>query len=414
MRNRSLTMMAAATAAGALALAGCASSGGGGGTSTTPAPKTSSTSSSPTGGLGGGSTGATTNATYTIGFEGPLSGDYKVYGINETDAMNLAVEQANASGKYPFKLKTMNSDDQGAENLAPAAAASLIQDTSVVGVIGPAFSGPTEATGKKYAAADLALISPSATNETLTTSGYTTFHRVVPTDGVEGKATADYLAKKFKGKTIFVIDDTSAYGQGVAEVVRAELKAKHITVKSTSIAPTSDYSAVAQQVESSGAAAMYYGGYDAQAGLLAKALSAVSYKGFEISGNGAKTSTFTKTAGKAGNGYYFACGCLDATTAPSAKSFNSEYQKRWHQPPSTYSPEAYDATNALITAIAAAAKSGSVTRATVETAVNALDYKGITTTVKFTKTGEVAQATVNLYEQTNGKIVLLGNILDEK
>ena len=163
---------------------------------------------------------------------------------------------------------------------------------------------------------------------------------------------------------------------------------------------------------------MYYAGYDAQAGLLAKALKAVSYKGFEISGNGAKSSVFVTTAGAAGVGYYFACGCLDATTAPAAKAFTAAYTSLNKTPPSTYSPEAYDATNAMIQAIKAAKASGSVTRASVETAVNALDYKGITTTVKFLKSGEVAQATVNLYkmETTNPNtgIVLLGDIAMQK
>jgi len=144
--------------------------------------------------------------------------------------------------------------------------------------------------------------------------------------------------------------------------------------------------------------------------LLAKALQAASYKGFEISGNGGKSSVFTSTAGAAGDGYYFACGCLDATTAPAAAAFNTAYTAKFNTPPSTYSPEAYDATNAMISAISVAQKAGGVTRAAVETAVNALDYTGITTTVKFTPTGEVAQATVDLYEQKAGAIVLLGDI----
>jgi branched-chain amino acid transport system substrate-binding protein len=155
---------------------------------------------------------------------------------------------------------------------------------------------------------------------------------------------------------------------------------------------------------------MYYGGYDAQAGLLAKALKNAGYTGYEISGNGGKSSVFSSTAGAAGNGYYFACGCLDATTAPAAAAFNTAYNAMFHTPPSTYSPEAFDATNAMIQAIKTAVAAGTPTRAAVETAVNALDYKGITTTVKFLPNGEVAQATINLYEQKNGTIVLLGDI----
>jgi len=391
-RNRSLTTITICLTAGAVALAGCSSS------------KKSST------GLGGSSSssGGSSGKTYKIGFQGALSGDNKQLGINEVNAVNLAVEQANAKGDLGFTLAVLPADDGGTKATAPPAAAALLQDPAVIGVVGPAFSGPTQANGPKYAAAGMALISPSATNATLTTSGYTTFHRIVPTDGVEGKATADFLAKKYK--TVFVIDDLSTYGKGVGDVVATELAAKGVKVTRQELAPTTDYSAVAQKVASSKDEAMYYGGYDAQAGLLAKALNTVSYKGYEISGNGGKSSVFTSTAGAAGNGYYFACGCLDATTAPAAAAFNTAYTAKFGTPPSTYSPEAYDATNAMIAAIKAAAAAGGVTRASVETAVNALDYQGITTTVKFLPSGEVAQATVNLYVQKDGNIVLLGDI----
>jgi branched-chain amino acid transport system substrate-binding protein len=133
-----------------------------------------------------------------------------------------------------------------------------------------------------------------------------------------------------------------------------------------------------------------------------------------MTGNGGKSAVFTKGSGAAGNGWYFSCGCQDATTAPQAKAFAAAYEKAYHTPPSTYSPEGYDATNAMIQAIETAAKSGTPTRQSVETAVNQLNYKGITTTIKFAPSGEVAQATVNLYEQKNGKIVELGDIKKQK
>ena len=285
----------------------------------------------------------------------------------------------------------------------------------MLGVVGPIFSGPTKATGATYAQAGLGLISPSATNETLTSSGFSTFHRIVPTDGVEGKATADWLAKKYK--KVYVVDDTSTYGKGVADVVQQELNAKGVTTQRQGVAATTqDYGAIAQTVTSSGSDAMYYGGYDAQAALLTKALTAAGYKGFRISGNGAKSSVFTKGAGAAGDGYYFACGCLDATSGsanPEAKAFATAYQTKFNTPSSTYSPEGYDATNAMIAAYKAAAGSGTPTRASVESAIKSLDYKGITTEIKFADNGEVAQATVNLYKQENGTIQLLGDIKDQ-
>ena len=362
-------------------------------------------------GLGSGNSSSSggSNQTYKIGFQGALSGDNQQLGINEINAVELAVKQANDKGDLPFKLEVVKSDDGGTPDKAPAAASALLQDNGIVGVVGPIFSGPTKAVGKTYADAGMPLISPSATNPTLTSSGFSTFHRVVPNDSVEAPEAADWLAKK--AKKVFVIDDTSEYGKGAGDGVRAELKAKGITPINQSVpASTQDYGAVAQAVVSSGADGMFYGGYDAQAALLAKALQAAGYKGIAMGGNGVKSSVFTQNSGSAGDGWYFSCGCLDATVAPQAKDFTAAYKSMFNADPSTYSPEAYDATNAMIQAIKDAQGKGKVTRQTVEDAVNNLDYKGITTTVKFQSNGEVEQQVINLYHQESGKINLVGDI----
>ena len=278
-------------------------------------------------------------------------------------------------------------------------------------MIGPAFSGPTKAVGASYDAAHLVLISGSATNPTLTSLGFKSFHRVVPPDSLEGKEAADWLAKK-SPKSVFVVDDLTDYGKGAADAVQAELKAKGVSVTRQGVAQkTTDYSVISQKVKASGAGALFYGGYDTQAALFAKGLKTAGYTGITMAGNGGKSSKFTEGAGDAGNGWYFSCGCLDATVAPQAKAFNDAYTKMFNTPPSTYSPEAYDATNALLTAIKDAASSGNATRQSVWDAVNKVDYKGITTEVKFQPNGEVEAQVINLYQQKAGKILLVGNIM---
>lgn len=370
----------------------------------------SNSSNNSGGSLGSGSSGgAGSGQTYKIGFQGALSGDNQQLGINEINSVKLAVKQANDKGDLGFKLDVVTSDDAGTADKAPAAASALIQDNSIVGVVGPIFSGPTKAVGATYAQAGMALISPSATNPTLTSQGFKTFHRIVPPDSVEGVEAADWLAKK--AQKVFVIDDTSEYGKGASDVVRQELGTKNIQVQNQSVpANTQDYGAVAQAVASSGAQAMFYGGYDAQAALLAKALQAAGFKGIEMGGNGVKSSVFTQNSGSAGDGFYFSCGCLDATVAPQAKDFTAAYKSAYNTDPSTYSPEAYDATNAMIQAIKDAKSKGSVTRQSVEDAVTNLNYTGITTTIKFESNGEVQQQVINLYQQKSGKIGLVGDI----
>jgi branched-chain amino acid transport system substrate-binding protein len=388
--------------AGSLVLAACGNSSSG---------SASGSSSSSGGGLGGGS-GSGSGATYSIAFEGPLSGDNQQLGINEVNGTQVAIDQANASGNLGFKLKLVKADDQGDPAQSPTAAAQVIQDTTVLGVVGPSFSGSTKAVATTYGQAGLAIISPSATNDTLSQQGFTSFHRVVPPDSLEGTELAQYMVKKGYKKVV-VIDDLSDYGKGVSDTVQGVLQKGGVTVQRLSVdAKTTDYGATAATVASSGSQAMFYGGYDAQAGQVAKALTAANYSGVRFGGNGDKSTVFTKGAGAAGDGWFFSCGCSDAVTAPAAQSFTQAYRKTFNTDPSTYSPEAYDATNAMIEAIKAAAKSGTPTRKTVADAVNNLNYKGITTTVKFDPNGELASSSqiINLFQQKNGAITILGDI----
>jgi branched-chain amino acid transport system substrate-binding protein len=398
MRTRPLAKLAAIGLVGALALTGCGSSD----------------NKDKDSGLSGGG-GAGSGDTYTIAFQGPLSGDNQQLGINEVNGAQLAIDQANKDGDLGFKLKLLKADDLGDQAKAPSAAQQVLQDSTVVGVVGPAFSGPTKAVAKTYGDANMGLISPSATNPDLTAQGFTTFHRVVPADNIEGVQAANWLSKK--AKKVFVIDDLTEYGKGAADVVRAQLKKNGTEVISEGAdkESTTDFGPIATQVAQSGAQAMFYGGYDAEAGKLAKALKSANYAGIAMGGNGVKSTVFSEGAGAAGDGWYFSCGCLDAVTAPGAEDFTKAYKAAFQDDPSTYSPEAYDATNAMIEAIKAAKEGGEVTRESVSKAITGLDYKGITTTIKFQENGELEEASqvINLFEQKDGAISVVGDIREQ-
>ncbi|MDT4923119.1 MAG: branched-chain amino acid transport system substrate-binding protein [Pseudonocardiales bacterium] len=403
MRSRAMTTIVVFATAGALALAGCSSSKTGGG------PKT--------GGLGGGGNtgGNTVTKTYKIGFVGALSGDYAQLGINERQGAALAIQQANDSGKYDFKIALSAQDSQGDPTQAKPAAAALISDQSVVATIGPAFSGESEAVNPDFCGATppMPTVTPSASKGTLQTHGWKCWHRIIPNDNVEGSQGADWLART-GAKKVFVLDDASPYGQGVSQTMAKELKAKKVTVQTGSVPATTtkNYDPIASTIVNSGADAVFYGGYDAQTALLAKSLKGAGFTGRTVTGNGSKDSTFTKNAGGAGNGWYFTCGCQDATKAPTAKAFATAYKQKFGEEPSTYSPEAYDAANLLMDAISKAEASGTVTRTSVLTALNAEDFTGITTQIKFQADGEVVPSNliVNLFQQKNGAITGLGNI----
>ncbi|HEV7205694.1 MAG TPA: branched-chain amino acid ABC transporter substrate-binding protein [Jatrophihabitans sp.] len=399
-----MTTIAVFATAGAMALTGCSSSGkstggGLGGGSSTPATGGSSTGSAP----------AATGKTYTIGFEGPLSGANAQLGINELYGAQIAVDDANKDSSLGFKVKLIQSDDEGDPAKSPAAATALVSNPDVIAEVGPSFSGSTLAVGKIYSAANMAFVTPSASKGTLQTQGFKTFFRVIPNDFVEAPAGADFL-KRHGTKNMFVLQDLSPYGQGVGDSVKAQAQKDGIKVTEQGLdgTTTKNYGPIAQTIANSGADTLFYAGYDAQAALLAKALVAAGFKGTTIGGNGIKSSVFTKDSGSAGNGWYMTCGCADATTLPAAKQFVTEYQAKYHTPPSTYSPEAYDATNLVIAAIKAAG--ANPTRQSVAEQVAKSDFKGLTATIKFQSNGDLDPAgqVVNLYRQVNGVIKVLG------
>lgn len=383
MLNRRALRLAVPLAVGAVTLAACGSNNDGGG--------------------GGGND----KKTYAIAYQGPLSGDNAQLGINMDNAVQVAIKQANEKGDLPFKLKFEHSDDVGDPAQAPTAATKLIDNEQVVAVVGPAFSGATKAAEPLFSEANLISVSPSATNPTLTSQGFKTFVRVVPPDDAQGEEAANYLAKTVKAKTVYSVDDKSEYGTGLSGVVEPALKAAGVTVTHESIPPTKDYTTIAQKVAASNADALYYSGYFAEFALFTKALKAVGYKGTQMSGDGSNDNQYIVQAGAANaEGTLFSCPCADATVDPKAKDFAAAYKAMFNADPGTYSPEAYDATNAIIAAMKGLGND--ITREKMVDAVKKIDYAGITKQVKFEPNGEVAGKTIFIYQVKGGKRTVLG------
>ena len=391
MHRKKIIVVATPVLIGTLALSSCSSG------------KSSSSGSS----SGGG------KPTYTIGFQGPLTGPNAQLGINIDNAVKLAVQQANQSGKLPFTLKVAEADDQGDPAKGPTAAQQLIGDSSVVGVVGPTFSGATKAAQPLFTQANLASVSASATNSTLTdpANGFKTFFRIVPPDSAQGTSAADYMAKALKAKAVYLIDDKSDYGVGLCQNIKTQLGTDGVAVTSDSVAAgTNDYSAVATKVANSGTQAMYYCGYYADAAPLAKALKNTAYTGKTLSGDGSNDPKFIALSGAAGEGWQFTCPCLSAaaSTDPTTVKFVSDYTAFANQPPGTYSPEGYDVTNTLITVMKTLGTN--VTRGGVVNGLRTVDYKGLTKEIKFQPNGEVTVKNIFVYAVQNGKITEVGTV----
>ena len=351
-------------------------------------------------------------ATYVIGFEGPLSGPYAQIGLNERNGVRLAIAQANGRANLPFHLAFQAADDQGDPTHAPAAATTLINNPDVRGVVGPSFSGASLATGAAYQNAHLALVNPSATNPQLSHNGWRVFHRVVPSDSIEGVFAADWLARRGTQR-MFVVQDRTAYGLAVGNATTHEARAKgiHVTYVAKDAAAT-NYGPLAHRIVSAGVHTVFYAGYDVGAARFAKALRRDGYQGLRVSGNGVRISAFVSEAGPAGNGYYAVCGCMTKYASSRQKAFAAAYRARYHSVPGLFAAQGYDSANAIIRAIRAAVAAGGAGRIAVNTAVRSLDFAGVSTRVKFARNGDIARsaARVNLFQVRSGAFVEIGDI----
>lgn len=329
-----------------------------------------------------------------IAFLGPLTGDYANLGLNEIGGMKLALEEYNeANADCPVTLEEF--DSQGDPTLATPLATEIVQNDKIVGLIGPAFSGETEATGQTFADAGLVTVSPSATNPDLSSNGWDTFHRVLGNDATQAPAAAQFITGTLGATEVFVVDDASEYGKGIADGV-AEALGDAVVGTDTVQQKQTDFSATVTKAKASGATALFFGGYYPEGGLLAKQLKNGGFKGTFVSGDGSLDPGFVEASGaEGGEGAYLTCPC-----APSPDDFGAKYEALNSAAPGTYSTEGYDATNVLLQGIA----DGNSTREDLLAWVNSYDAAGITKQIKFDETGEVAGVTVYAYKVAGGVI----------
>ena len=371
-----------------------------------------------------GATAATASAsapTYTIAYEGPLSGGNAQLGLNMKFAVQLAINQANAGktfGKLPFQLKFLPTDDQGSATQSPTAAQQVIGDSSVMAVVGPAFSGATKAAEPLYAQAHLATVSPSATAPELAQHGWHNFFRVVADDNAQGPADATFAVKTLKAKTIFSIDDGSAYASGLATAFdnaakKLGAKVTHQTALGTTqcqagTGNVQQYSAVATTIKDSKAPVTFYAGYYCDFALLAKSLRAAGYTGTLMSDDGSLDPHYVSEAGaKVADGTYISCACADLSKSAAAAPFAKQFKALAHFAVGTYSAEAYDATNTIISVMKKLGPKG-INRASIVNALHHVTYKGLTKVVHFLPNGNIAGTAVYIYHVVKGKIVELG------
>jgi branched-chain amino acid transport system substrate-binding protein len=331
----------------------------------------------------GGTTGGAT-CDLKIGFFGALTGDAAGLGIHMRNGTKMAIDQYNKANAA-CQVKLEEYDSQGDPAKAPALAKQAVSDTKVVAIIGPAFSGESEVADPIFEAAGLPTISPSATRPSLSTKGWKTFHRGVGNDESQGPAAGRYIKNVLKAEKVYVIDDQSAYGAGLADEVKKVLGTSVVGDDKVQVKQT-DFSAAATAVNGKGATALFYGGYYTEAGLLLKQLKAAGWKGTMIAGDGVNDANFVKVAGQAAaEGTILTCPCAPATAAKG--TFVTDYKAAFSADPGTYADVSYDITNITLEGI----KAGKTARADLNTFISGYNKAGAATgvTYKFEATGEL-------------------------
>ena len=341
---------------------------------------------------GSDSTASGSNCGYKLAFFGALTGSAANLGVNIEQGFELAVDQYNKQ-KGSDCITVAKFDSQGAAEVAPGVARSLVADKKILGIVGPPFSGESEAANPIFDSAGIPLITPSATRVSLASSGWKVFHRAVANDDAQGPAGATYIKDVLKAQKVFVADDQSAYGAGLADVVKSKLGSLVVqTDKTEGDGKQTDFSALVQKVQSSGATALFYGGYYTNAGVIRKQLTAAGWKGTLLGGDGMKDPGLAKAAGTAAAvGTVVTCPCSPPEAAGG--TFVNDYKAKWNVDAGTYSDVAFDAANIFLQGIDA----GNTTPQKLNDYLSTVNYKGIANTYKFTSTGELDPSLIKVW-----------------
>src|SRR4051795_1630044 len=339
-----------------------------------------------------------------IGHAAPLPGGIRHLGKDNENGARLAVEEANAAGikidGKDVKFTLVAEDDQADPKVGTTGAQKLV-DAKVVGVVGHLNSGTSIPASSIYNQAGLPVISGSATNPKLTEQGFKNQFRVVGRDDQQGPAIASYLAAERKPKVVAVIDDATAYGEGIANEVEKTLKAAKIQVlpREKGTDKTTDWKAILTKLRGRNPDAVFYGGMDATGGPLLKQGKELGMKAVFSFGDGACTDKMKELAGDAAEGLL----CSQAGIPPQAadQKFLGAYKKKFNADPILYSPFTYDAANLLIEAMK---KADSADPAKYLPELAKIEYSGATGRIAFDAKGDRKDAEMTIFTMRRGKL----------
>ena len=341
-----------------------------------------------------------------IGHVAPLSGNQAHYGKDNERGAMMAIEDLNAKnitiGGKKIKWRLFSEDD-GADPKQGTNAAQKLVDAKVNGIVGHLNSGTTIPASKIYYDAGIPQITPSATNPKYTQQGYKTAFRILANDNALGAATAEYATKKINAKRVAVIDDRTAYGQGVADIFEKVAKQNGAQVVSRQFTSdkATDFNAILTAIRDQKPEVIFYGGMDAQAGPMLRQMKQLGIGASFMGGDGICTVELAKLAGDAATDKVFCAeGGSSLDKMPRGKEFRERFEAKYKDQIQVYAPYVYDAVMALATAMQ---KANSVEPGKYLPELAKLQMDGVTTKVSFDATGELNNAATTLYSYPAGK-----------
>ena len=343
-----------------------------------------------------------------IGHAGPLTGNIAHLGKDTENGVRLAVDEMNAKGvtlsgkKVKFVLV---SEDDAADPRQATLVAQKLADAKVQGLIGHVNSGTTIPASKIYHDAGIPQISPSATNPKYTLQGYKTTFRVVTNDAQLGVVMGRYAAQTLKLKNVAVVDDRSAYGQGLADEFLKSAKAHGINIVSRQFTndKATDFSAILTAIKAKQPDAIFFGGIDAVGGPMLRQMKQLGINAKFMGGDGVCSEQMPTLAGEGLIDDIVICsepGGIEDSQKKVIEDFRAKYRKKFGSNVQIYAPYAYDAAMLMMDAMQ---KAGSAEPAKYLPVMATAKYQGVTGTIEFDAKGDVKNSALTLYTFRNKK-----------
>ena len=331
--------------------------------------------------------------TIKIATQSPLSGGQAALGEGIKLGAQLAVDKLKGPlEKMGYKVELVPFDDQAKPDVGVANGKNIIADKDILAVIGHLNSGVAIPSSEVYKEVNVAMISPANTNPTVTDRNLPNVSRVCGRDDVQGVVGSEF-AKGQHTKSVYVIHDKTAYGQGIADFFKADAEKKGIKVIGfEGTEEKSNFDPILTPVKAKNPDLIYFGGIYDQGAPFFKQAREKGLKSKFMGPDGMDSSDLTKIAGKAVVGMYYTSAAGPASALPKAKAFVDEFKKKFSKNPEPYAAEAYDATAIALKAIEAAAKAGKLSREDVSAQVRKVKHSGITGDIEFDGKGDRKKA----------------------